>query len=469
MASKQLLQLLESMDLLSSNTVIFRNEDEDRLTYTISPDIKKKLDVIKPDAFFLFNNQPYILFFDLSQNNDPLIEAQLHKQVWSFDYSPLIFILKNNEVQIFNAFDYDKKTERLEEIVISSSERDEIFSFWNLQSGESWRWLQENYYKNSINKKRVNQRLFDNIKEVRIKLIDKSINGKTLLTEDDANILILRLIFIRYLIDRDVKISDEYITGNSILEKRRGFSDLIKKPNALNTFFGFLNEKFNGVLFQDTNIILSQLQAYSLALVFDGRKDKTQASLFDNLLEFYFDVFDFSIIPVEIISGIYESLINDETKNEQSAVYTPSFLVEYILSETLDVYLENENESECKVFDPSCGSGIFLVQSYRRMVDKELSLYSTKLTKGRLREIAKNNLFGVDLNSQALKVTCFSIYIAILDYQDPKTIIDNFKFPQLLNENLFCADFFDSLNPFNEVLKSKNLQFILGNPPMEEQ
>ncbi|WP_431199909.1 Eco57I restriction-modification methylase domain-containing protein [Mucilaginibacter sp. P19] len=233
----------------------------------------------------------------------------------------------------------------------------------------------------------------------------------------------------------------------------------------LNSFFRFLNEKFNGVLFKDTDITLSQLQAYSLSLIFDGSKNKVEPTLFDNLLEFYFDVFDFSIIPVEIISGIYESLINEETREEHSAVYTPSFLVEYILAETVDKHLLNNSTAECKVFDPSCGSGIFIVQSYRRMVDKELALNNGKVTKTRLREIAQNNLFGVDLNEQALKVTCFSIYIAILDYQDPKTIVDNFKFPKLIDENLFSGDFFDTNHPFNEIVKSKNQDFILGNPP----
>lgn len=464
--SEKLTELLESLDLLSSEAVFFRDENYGSILHLIYPDIQKRLEIIQPDAFFVFNYQPYILFFDLTQSNSLGREDEIHKQVWSFDYSPIIFIIKKSEIQIFNAFNYDKNISRLQKIDLSIKDRNEIFSFWNLQSGESWKWLQLNYYQTSVNKKRVNQRLFENIKEVREKLTDAKINSENTLNEDSANILILRLIFIRYLIDRDVKISEEYIKGNSILEKRQSFSELINTPLRLNLFFEFLNERFNGVLFKDSNIHLCKIQAYSLASIFDGRINKEIPTLFDDLLSFYFDIFDFSIIPVEIISGIYESLINEETRNEQSAVYTPSFLVEYILEETVEKYLNNNNNTtECTIFDPSCGSGIFLVQSYRRMVDKEKKLKGEKISKVRLREIAQNNLFGIDLNAQALKVTCFSIYIAILDYQDPKTILGPFKFPKLINENLFCADFFDTEHEYNYIIKLKELNFILGNPP----
>jgi len=464
--SKALTELLNSLNLLDSSSVFFTGTEPGALDAVLNLDIRNKLEIISPEAFFVFNKHPFVLFFDLTTNDFPEREQQIHRQVWSFDYAPLIFIVKGDEVQLFNAFNYDKQKERLEYIKLDDSDRNALFSFWSLQTGESWKWLQTNYYKgNNIQKKRVNQRLFDNIREVRQKLSDSTKNIDGVLSEDDANILILRLIFIRYLIDRNVQIPTEYITGDTLIERRASFSKLIADQNQLDKFFVFLNDRFNGVLFRDANIHLSPIQANSVSLIFDGRKDKSTPSLFDNLSEFYFDIFDFSIIPVEIISGIYESLINDETKLQQSAVYTPSFLVEYILGDTVDRYLQNEKTSECRIFDPSCGSGIFLVQAYRRMVDAEKHLHGDKISKVRLRELAEKNLFGIDLNQQALKVSCFSIYIAMLDYQDPKTIIDNFKFPVLLSENLFCADYFDTSHDFNNTIKSKKLQFILGNPP----
>lgn len=439
--------------------MFFLNKEEGKLYPFKNKELKSRLDIIKPTAFYVFNSQPLILFFDLSENYNAEREKEIHKQVWSFDQSPIIFIVKANEIKVFNAFAYNKKIEKLEEIKNSSKE---IFSFWNLQSGNTWRWLQTEYYENkNIQKKRVNQKLFENIRAVREGLL--GISDK--IDEDDANILILRLIFIRYLIDRGVRLNKDFITGETILEKRKSFIDLIEKPKKLNECFSWLNEKFNGVLFKDIRVQLSKELAVQLAKVFDGERPEKGSLFYDT--ELFFEIFDFSIIPIELISGIYEALLDEDTRKLHSAVYTPSFLVDYILSETIDKFFDerkNAKLSECKVFDPSVGSGIFLVQAFRRMVDRELELFG-KISKVRLKEIAKNNLYGIDINRQALKVTCFSVYIAMLDYQDPATITDNFKFPALIDTNLFEADFFDTNAEYNTIIQSKRLDFILGNPP----
>lgn len=461
MASKALISLLQGLDLYESPSVFFLNEEDGRTYAFKNKELKSRLALIKPTAFYIFNQQPLILFFDLSEISNPEREKEIHKKVWSFDQSPIIFVVKTNEVKIFNAFSYNKRREELDEINISGAERNEQFSFWNLQSGNTWRWLQSEYYeKRNIQKKRVNQKLFENIKAVRQGLLEAS----NKISEDDANILILRLIFIRYLIDRDVKLNREFINGDTILKRRKSLIHLIEEPKKLNECFVWLNGKFNGVLFKDIKVQLSKETSIQLAKVFDG---EIPDGLFKEAKDLYFEVFDFSIIPIELISGIYEALLDEETRKLHSAVYTPLFLVEYILTQTIDNHFEpkqNKNVSECKVFDPSVGSGIFLVQAFRRMVDREILLFG-KVSKPRLKEIAKNNLFGIDINRQALKVTCFSIYIAMLDYQDPATVTDNFKFPELIDTNLFEADFFNTNADYNNVIKDKSLDFILGNPP----
>ncbi|KFF03277.1 Eco57I restriction-modification methylase domain-containing protein [Flavobacterium reichenbachii] len=470
--NKALKDLLSQLQLLDSESVFFYNQKNDAFLKHISKETFKKLDIIQPDAFYVFNDQPYILFFDFCDNYSLEREKEIHRQVWSFDQAPLIFIIKHGDIGIYNAFSYNKQLESLQRIDISEEIRNEQFSFWNLQSGSAWKWLQENYYKtkrlkDGIQNKRVNQKLFENIKLVREELANE--DG---LTEDDANILILRLIFIRYLIDRNVKLNEDYIPEDEILEKRKTFSQLIENPVRLNSFFLLLNNKFNGVLFKNTDIILSEKQSKALGHIFRGEKPE-EGSLF-YAVEFYFEVFDFSIIPVEVISGIYESLIDPETRKLHSAVYTPSFLVEYILSNSVDVFLSSERDgkvSECKIFDPSVGSGIFLVQSFRRIVDKEIA-EKGKVTKERLKEIAENNLFGIDINPQALKVTSFSIYIAILDYLEPKSITsDDFQdlLPKLLDRNLFEANFFDTSNSFNDIILKAKPDFILGNPPWKSE
>ncbi|WP_445455442.1 Eco57I restriction-modification methylase domain-containing protein [Flavobacterium sp. HNIBRBA15423] len=466
--TQALKNILNQLDLIENDAVFFRNKEDGEVFDGFSSDINKKLEDIKPDAFYVFNNQPFVLFFDLTSNTDLEKENEIHKKVWSFDNAPIIFVIKDTEVKVYNALSYSKKESSLEKIKLSQNEMIDKFSFWNLQSGNTWKWLQDDYYENNKKKesrKRVNEKLFQNIKEVRETLVD--INKSHSLNDNEANSLILRLIFIRYLIDREIKIDTDYISGKSTKDRRISFSSLIKNPEKLNQLFSKLNDNFNGALFKELDIQISKEQSEYLANVFKGEIEE-QGSLFEG---YYFEIFDFSIIPVEVISGIYESLIDPETRDLDSAVYTPSFLVNYILKDTVDKYLEENNTSECKIFEVAVGSGIFLVQSLRKMIEKEIELNGNsnkKLFSEKIRAIAKDNLFGIDINKEALKVTCFSIYIALLDYQDPKDI-EKYPFPNLINENLFEANFFNVNHEFNEIIRGKKTQFILGNPPWKSK
>lgn len=462
--SHDLQSLLNELNLLKNEAVFFI--EEENWKSLVSAETRKKLEKIKPTAIYIFDGNPYILFFDLTDSVTSDREQTIHKQVWSFDQAPLAFVIKGTDIRIYNAFAYEKslKSQGLQEIVLKEGERKKIFSFWNLQSGASWKWLQDYYKKKKQNDrvKRVHQKLFDNIKAVRERLKETNTTN-----EDFANILILRLIFIRYLIDRNVEINPEFIKGKTIVDRRISFSELIKNQEKLILFFKELDRIFNGVLFKDDIVILVE-QAEYLSWVFSEKDRFDQPTLYDNFGDFYFSIFDFNIIPVEMISGIYESLIDPETKNADSAFYTPLFIVEHILTNTIGDFFDRvKNKSECKVFDASMGSGIFLVQAFRRMVDREIELTGKNLSKERLSEIATKNLWGIDVNPSAIKVACFSVYIAILDYEDPGTIMDQFHFKNL---NFHQADFFetDVEDKLNSQFKQIPFDFILGNPPWKK-
>ena len=467
MKGKELDNLLVKLELKDSGAVFFKNR-ENEFDVPLHFETRKRLELINPDAIYVFNKQPSILFFDLTNENSEERENDIHKKVWSFDNSPVIFIIKDKDITAYNALNYIKNENqnRLEKITFKSEkERNEKFSFWSLQSGTTWEWLQKDYSSGSRKKetqKRVNERLFQNIKDVRKELMDSGIQ------ENDANSLILKLIFIRYLIDREVDINKAYISGKTINDKRKCFCELITQPKKLKELFEYLNGRFNGVLFKDSSVSLNKDQSKFLANVFGGELLGND-SLFAG---YFFEIFDFSIIPVELISGIYESLIDKETQELNSAVYTPPFLVDYILTDTVDKHLEESKTSDCKIFEVAVGSGIFLVQSLRRMIEKEIMLNGNKGKKKfgeKIRKIATDNLFGVDVNEDALRVTCFSIYVALLDYIEPKEIGDKYIFPNLIGNNLFKANFFDTKHPFNEKIKEVKPDFILGNPPWKSK
>lgn len=458
--------LLTELGLTSNNAAFFLDKKEEWKD-VISSENLKKLEIILPDAFYIFNKQPYILFFDLTKKNNKHRVKEIHKQVWSFDQATLVVFIKEDTEEFYNALEFNKKTGTLTEIADKVDAKNNC-SFWNLQSGKTLDWFY-NKYKSTIVRKRVNQQLFENIKQT-IYLLTNEFQ----LADKDVKILILRLIFIRYLIDRRINIDIDFISGNEVVERRKSFSELIAQPEKLNKFFEYLNSRFNGVLFKGSNTPLSKQASNLLSKLFDpsGVTKEEIKNLFTGTefdTEFQYDVFDFGIIPVELISGIYESILDEETKDATSAIYTPPFLVDYVLGETVDKYFSKHiDTSNCKIFDPAMGSGIFLVQALRRMIDREKQLnpgLDNKSFGEKIKRIAEDNLFGIDINDEAINVACFSVYVALLDYQSPGDI-DQYIFPNLRDKNFFKVHFFD-LNEtmvWNE-LKNKNLDFILGNPP----
>src|SRR5690606_31425430 len=81
-----------------------------------------------------------------------------------------------------------------------------------------------------------------------------------------------------------------------------------------------------------------------------------------------------------------------------------------------------------------------------------------------LKQLASDNIFGIDKDQSAVNVAIFSIYLTLLDYQKPSDI-ESFKFPFLYNKNFFSEDFFNTEAGFNTQLGKISFEFILGNPP----
>ena len=164
--------------------------------------------------------------------------------------------------------------------------------------------------------------------------------------------------------------------------------------------------------------------------------------------------YDFSIIPIELISNIYELFLIEEDfigKRKHGAFYTPYSLVNAMVENVFS----RISEKNCKVLDPACGSGVFLVSCFKKIV----SLSQTRVPSD-LISLLKNNIFGVDINAQALKITKFSLYIALLDCFEPKDIEENnIQLPNL-SKNLYLKDYFDE-----NLLRNVKFDLIIGNPP----
>jgi len=417
------------------------------------------LDIIKPYAIFEINNYPFILFFDNPEDN---AEAIIHNQIWCFNQAPLVFILKHNELNIYNAFNFLREEYKLEEIHLDKQQ----FCFWEVQSGNTWNLLQKEVYRKSgenYKKLRVDQSLIDNIKYAARLLIEKG------LSEETANLLILRLIFTRYLIDRGV-LFEKYFTSKNEKENKARLPEIIKNDVKLyDGLFSYLKGRFKSHLFEIGDKERKEIANNKKALIILSDLF-SENYIFSKKQYVLFNDYDFKIIPVEFISSIYESIIRKDGIDENSSVYTPTYLVDYILTQTIEPFLDKNDTSTCKILDPACGSGIFLVEAYRKIVEKEASIQNKKTNQldiNTLINLLTDNIFGVDCNKNALNVTCFSLYIALLDYKEPKEI-RNLKLPNLLDNNLFESDIFNLSHRFNKILQNKNINIVFGNPPWKK-
>lgn len=413
----------------------------------------EKNDLLKTlDAFFCFDNKPLILFFNLA---DSSLKKELHKAIWNFNESPIAIIVENNAVEIFNGFSFDDNTKLLKSFGKSDVLND--FTYFELVTGKTW----EKYQDELSTKNRVDFRLLKNIEDAQGKLKADGIEQKT------ANALIGKIIFIRYLIDRKIRLHFNNIPKYWTNE------DLCSILNNKNDFWAFIqylessDKGFNGDMFkicQDDFLRIPEQSLKWLIKLLKGDDIATgQKSLFD--------LYDFSILPIEFISNVYEKFIGKENQDKNGAYYTPTFIVDYIVAETIGKKLSESDDYNCKVLDPACGSGIFLVESLRKIIEKYFTINgitktNTENVRLALKDLAKNNIFGIDKDESAIQVAVFSVYLTLLDYQEPADI-EKFKFPNLIGSNFICCDAFDVNNPKLKALEESkhSFDFIIGNPP----
>ena len=142
----------------------------------------------------------------------------------------------------------------------------------------------------------------------------------------------------------------------------------------------------------------------------------------------YFWAYDFKYIPIELISAIYETFL-DEDRRKKSAYYTPPEIVDFVLNEVLPFETEPR---DVRILDPACGSGIFLVEAYRRLVTLHRHARGGEnLTFEELRDLLTGSINGVDLSEEAIQVAAFSCYLALLDFLEPESITEAVRFPTL--------------------------------------
>ena len=404
---------------------------------------------LKPYAFYVVEGKVIILFFDdLISRND----YRVFSMIWNAQI-PIIISDEGSDIVVYDGkslnFQEDRtfSLEKYASIEAINCNEQSRFSFWNITDD-----LAEERFQKSI-KGSLNDQLINNLK-----FIIKELREKYQITS--ANRLVLQILFIRYLIDRGISIGYEGFK-NDANESRNRFLEIIQDRKSFVDLIRYCRNKYEGDLFYDekeinglvlTDDCLSMLYRFLAAI---EELDSNQLTLFP--------LYDFSIIPVELISLIYEMLIGEEKKRHVKAYYTPMCLADYVVNNTVGKYLDSREGKECMVLDPSCGSGIFLVKALQRIliINSDSEGY---LANERIVDIIRNNIYGVDCNEEAVDVTIFSLYITLLDYIN-LSHNKSFKLPSLKNTNICVDDFFNNSVLRKLQLNKKPFKFIIGNPP----
>lgn len=405
----------------------------------------KILEELSPYAVYMVDDEPFVLFYE--ELSDKVAQKQLYKKIWNAQI-PVAIVCDPGTVRIYNGCSIDKEKSLLVEvecIPVNEINEHSPFSYWEITSQDMWVNCAPKF-----SGEKLNDCLLRNLSDITEKL-------KKEYKIQFATKLVLRLIFIRYLIDRGVDL--DYAGFSSHVESSQGaLLSLLTDKKKLYSLFEHLKNKFNGNLFELENEIDNENLTED---VFRLLSDFLSANIDTKTGQLsFFDLYDFNIIPVELISNIYEILLGKEGRDKDNAFYTPRYLVDYILDGSVSTFVRDKGI--CKVLDPSCGSGIFLVESYRRMIEKELDGKHFTENDDLLKSVLTENIYGVDLNPDAVDVAIFSLYLAVLDYKNPRTL-NSFKLPNLKGNNLFAVDFFNetALLPLQII----SFDFIIGNPP----
>lgn len=378
---------------------------------------------LNADAVFSAQNTPTIIFKDAG--NATPDEAHIHKwheAAWNVGLAPLLWIITPTEIRL-----YDCYTARASEIGEQSGSipldvfpldvadrlqaLDSLCGRFATETGAFW----SSPIGQNINRRhRVDRELLSEISALEMGLtriipsspdVAQQSEAETAFAREFAQRLIGRCIFTLYLVDRGI--AQRFVPPALSPDVAQMFSSI----DTAFTLFEWLREKFNGDLFpmDDPGAEHQRLGEAHLSLLrefIQGRSLVPNQHGQGRLFRFRYDA-----IPVDLISSIYQQFARSSAADQadtQGLHYTPVELVHM----TLDPVFEGLPPT-ARLLDPACGSGAFLVESFRRLVWKNAQ--NKPASRTLIRDILNNRLFGLDINKSALGIAAFSLYLAALE------------------------------------------------------
>ncbi len=395
---------------------------------------------VNVEKIFFVENDPVIVFCQTPSNDDQTL-LETFQRIWCMARPQCLFIASPGELKVFSLncrpvqnVDQWKEVKPLA-IVNKINEVSEKLQSYRREQVESGELFREKDFGGL--EQRADKRLILDLKAVRQSLLN--------LQPDDINpryihALIGRSIFVRYLEDRKVLIPkyfqkvaedrnhpkwspqwlEDLETPNerdlSPNSEHRRYARVLRNKDFTYALFKQLAEHFNGDMFprdpeEENNIRQEHLDLLRSFLLGDTDPKKPKLFLW---------AYDFEIIPIELISSIYEEFYHKSNDEDKGTHYTPSVLVEYLLSQILT---PEHLAAKPKILDFACGSAIFLVQAFRRIVRYQENQLKRSLSSQELQGILRDQITGIEINEEAIHVAAFSLYLALLHYQEPKSIL----------------------------------------------
>ena len=351
------------------------------------------------------------------------------------------------------------------------------------------------------------------------------------LSSDDLNAAVQRtidrIVFLRMAEDRGIEPYEQLLK-------------LCERPNIYKRFMSDLcnqaDEKYNSGLFhfQKEKGISEAPDQITPKLKVD---DNTLKPILKNLYFVHGSPYHFGVLPVEILGTVYERFLGKvirltaghqakieekpEVRKAGGVYYTPSYIVDYIVKNTVGVQVEGKspkqlaggkNKEPFRVLDMACGSGSFLLGAYKYLLDHCMKWYTAhnptrykkavyktarngqwNLTIQEKKRILTTHIFGVDIDHQAVEVSKLSLLLKVLEGETDQTIGQQMQLfheralPNLA-KNIKCGnsligpDYFAStlipdsneikrVNPFDwnkefpDAMETGGFDIVTGNPP----
>ncbi len=403
---------------------------------------------------------------------------QIREDIWNTGMAPLLWLIGPTNVRIYNAFARPEETDTedshiLDTLAITSEGLKGVEKFMRelFDTGKFW---ESNIGKKVNPNQRVEKALLDDLWDTE-KILTPPRGS---LPIHIAHAILGRAIFMAYLEDRKI-ITSEFLKAEFGHSDMKG---LLTDKKQLYKFFRWLRSKFNGDLFPIDKDEESRVEKIHLKIIrafFDGTMMSTIEIDYDNDKighpQKRLWPYNFEIIPIELISSIYEMFAhsNDPIDARAKSIhYTKLHLVELVQSiAMLDL------PDDARILDPACGSGVFLVDAFRRLVWKKKVILERELTHEDILDILINQIYGVDVEPGAVEVTAFSLYLALLELDESFNNPEDVKFPTLIYDpkkwdedyppTLYKQDICNTEHIFNENEPFKNTKFdlIVGNLP----